>query len=63
MSRSSLIILEREILILKLLSLYEAFANQETNNLQNYPDFGHAVLRHRQIEEIYNIGTSVIPKC
>lgn len=31
-------------------AMYEAFANEET---QKYPDFGHAVLRHRQIEEVF----------
>ena len=31
-------------------SMYEAFAANET---RKYPDFGHAVLRHRQIEEVF----------
>ena len=31
-------------------AMYEAFADRER---QNYPDFGHAVLRHRHIEEVY----------
>ena len=30
-------------------AMYEAFATKET---RKYPDFGHAVLRHRQIEEM-----------
>ena len=30
--------------------MYEAFASQGT---ENYPDFSHAVLRHRLIEEVY----------
>ena len=30
-------------------AMYEAFATKET---LKYPDFGHAVLRHRQIEEV-----------
>ena len=32
-----------------LAAMYEAFATKET---RKYPDFGHAVLRHRQIEEM-----------
>ena len=31
-------------------AMYEAFAAKET---RKYPDFGHAVLRHRQIEEVF----------
>ena len=31
-------------------AMYEAFASLET---ETYPDFGHAVLRHRHIEEVY----------
>lgn len=31
-------------------AMYEAFANGDT---EKHPDFGHAVLRHRQIEEIF----------
>ncbi len=34
-------------------AMYEAFANGET---EKYPDFGHAVLRHRYIEEVYKSG-------